>query len=140
VISRFHSRDPSVKENVVADTSSFVAMNPTHCAWSDFVIHYPHPLVVLRGDRVQVGKRDSTWAEWLWVTESSGSSAWMHESLLRIAGGEGEVLEDFSAAEISVLKDERVESLRVLGGWHWCRKVNGDLGWIPDYNLRLIQE
>jgi hypothetical protein len=79
-------------------------MNPTHRAYSDFVIHYPRPLEVKRGDRVKVGRRDSSWSEWLWVSDDCGNSAWMHESLLQIDQTEAEVLEDFSAAEISVVK------------------------------------
>jgi hypothetical protein len=114
-------------------------MNATHRAYSDFVIHYPRPLEVKRGDRVKVGRRDTSWSEWLWVSDDSGNSAWMHESLLQIDQEEAEVLEDFSAAEISVVKEELVESVRVLGGWHWCRKASGEQGWIPDYNLKPVE-
>jgi SH3-like domain-containing protein len=107
-------------------------------AFSDFDVHYPRPLEVSKGDRVLVGRRDSEWPQWLWVTDASGVSAWVHESVLEIAGEQAVLREDFSARELSVKKDEVLESMRLLGGWHWCRKASGEMGWIPEYNLEVL--
>jgi len=111
-----------------------------YIALSDFEIYYPHPLEVKRGDQVVVGKRDKTWNEWVWISISGEKvGAWMHESMLHFAGDEtAEVIEDYSAQEISVKKGDFVESLRELGGWHWSEKTDGTLGWIPDYVLEQV--
>ena len=59
----------------------------------------------------------------------------MHESMLETPNAvESKVTEDYSSMEISVKKNDVVESLRELGGWHWCEKNDG-CGWIPDYVL-----
>ena len=63
----------------------------------------------------------------------------MHESMLKAADQpETEVVEDYSAVEISVKKGDVVVSLRPLGGWHWSKKMDGSVGWIPDYVLEQI--
>ena len=105
-------------------------------ALSDFEVNYPRPLNVSKGETLALGKRDTVWDGWIWVTNGEGTSAWMHESLLDPRDVHSAVASrDFSAAEISVKKGETVESLEMLGGWHWCRKPTGECGWIPDYTL-----
>lgn len=108
-------------------------------ACSDLEIESQRPLQLAAGDAVQVGKRDTTWPGWRWVTAADGESAWMHESMLELSSETAAVAtEAYLARELSVRKGEVVESLRELGGWHWCRKVDGSDGWIPAYNLRPV--
>lgn len=109
-------------------------------ATSDFEIHYPHPLEVKVGDTVAIGRRDTSWNEWVWVTlQQEKLGAWMHESMLQCPNEpHSQVTEDYSAREISVKKNDIVDSLRELGGWHWCRKTDGVVGWIPDYVLEPV--
>jgi hypothetical protein len=109
-------------------------------ALSDFEVNYPHPLEVALGDKVKLGRRDLTWAEWIWVTrEGEKVGSWMHESMLTSTqGDEAEVREAYSAREISLRKGDQVRSLRELGGWHWCEKADGTLGWVPDYVLERV--
>jgi len=115
-------------------------MKTTHQALSDFEINYPHPLELKPGDVVTIGERDSTWTEWLWVSVSGkNGGAWMHESMLETpTEPKSKVLEAYSSREISVKKNDAVHSLRSLGGWHWCEKTDGTLGWIPDYVLEQV--
>ncbi len=108
-------------------------------ALSDFEIHYPHPLEVKKGEVVCIGRRDTTWKEWVWVSIAGMKvGAWMHESMLETPNAvESKVAEDYSSKEISVKKNDVVESLRELGGWHWCQSRDA-CGWIPDYVLEPV--
>ena len=74
--------------------------------------------------------------EWVWTTNKDGLSGWVHESQLSIKGKTAHATEDSNAQEISLRKGDVVDSLRELGGWHWCRKADGQEGWTPGYNLR----
>lgn len=95
------------------------------------------PFHLAPGHRVVCGPRDTAWPGWIWVTLENGQSGWVPEEVLsRGAGQEAVVSETFEAREISVTKGERVESLRGLHGWHWCRKADGAEGWLPGYLLR----
>jgi len=105
-------------------------------ALADFAVNYPHPLRLTKGEEVSVAQRDRMWPEWVWTTNKDGLSGWVHESQLTIKGKPAHATEDSNAQEISLRKGDVVESLRELGGWHWCRKGDGQEGWTPGYNLR----
>jgi SH3-like domain-containing protein len=113
-------------------------MKKQFIATSDFEIHYPHPLIVRKGDQVKIGRKDSTWPEWWWVTNAEGISGWIHQSFLKMDAEIAIVTSDYTAAELSLKKGDLLESDRELGGWHWCRKNDGAEGWVPEYPLRLL--
>ena len=93
------------------------------------------------GDAVSLGRRDTTWPGWCWVTDEAGESAWMHESMFESTAKDRAIAkEPYRAQELSVRKGDILKSLRELGGWHWCRKVDGTEGWTPAYNLRPVDE
>jgi hypothetical protein len=51
--------------------------------------------------------------------------------------GTAEVIRPFYARDLSVVREEAVESLREVKGWHWCRNAQGEEGWLPAYLLRV---
>jgi len=109
-------------------------------ATADFEIDYRRPLRLSKGDPVTVGKADTTWPGWRWVTGFDGESAWMHESMLEMETADrARAREDYSANELSVRRGERVDALREVEGWRWCRKADGEEGWIPSYTLRACE-
>ena len=108
-------------------------------ALADFAVNYPHPLRLAKGEQVKVAQRDRMWPEWIWTTNANGLSGWVHESQLTIEGNVAHAAEASNAQEISLRKGDIIESLRELGGWHWCRKADGQEGWTPGYNLRALE-
>jgi hypothetical protein len=104
-----------------------------------------NPLELRAGDRVRVGRPDAGWPGWIWVTAADGRGSHVPEDLLEpvpdadgddFQAGMARVRRDFHARDLSVRKDETVESLREVRGWHWCRTASGEEGWLPAYLLR----
>jgi len=108
-------------------------------AASDYRVTDRNPLELHAGDRVRVGRPDAGWPGWIWVTASDGRGSHVPEDLLDAEdpeSGMARVRRDFHARDLSVRKDEAVESLREVRGWHWCRNLSGEEGWLPAYLLR----
>ena len=111
-------------------------MPAAHTANADYEVIDRSPLLLETGERVRVGKRDADWPGWVWVTAISGRGSYVPEDHLDLADdGTARVLHRFHARDLSVVKGERVESLREVKGWHWCRNEDGEEGWLPAYLL-----
>jgi len=98
------------------------------------------PIIVKKGEKIKVGKRsDGTenWAGWICCYSlNRNSEGWTPEQIIQIEGEYGTVLEDYSAKELDVKKDEIVEGNKELNGWVWCSKLNDmEEGWLPKEKL-----
>ena len=111
------------------------------------------------GDRMIVGRRDTTWPEYVWCTAPDGREGWVPESLLRSAeapgpaaafGADGAApqpdagrvalaLRDYDARELTVAAGVRLEAFEEAGGWLWCRTKEGEYGWVPMENVRQAE-
>ncbi len=106
-------------------------------ATSDYQVTDRNPLVLAAGDAVRVGRPDPGWPGWVWVSGIDGRGSHVPEEILAAReDGTAEVLRSFQARDLSVVRDEAVESLREVKGWHWCRNERGEEGWLPAYLLR----
>lgn len=104
---------------------------------ADYQVIDRAPLVLAVGDRVRVGRNDSDWPGWIWVTAIDGRGSYVPEEILALHGdGTAAVKLPFHARDLSVVKDEPVVSVREVKGWHWCRNEDGEEGWLPAYLLR----
>lgn len=97
------------------------------------------PLYLQPGDRVNVGDADRTWPGWVWASRDGGRDGYVPAEILKELGaGVCEVLEAFDPTVLTVRRGDRLESLRQIDGWHWCRSTVGQEGWVAGYLLRPI--
>lgn len=112
-----------------ADGTTLVVLEPHDAS-------QPVSLSMRAGDAVRVGRRDDTWAEWLWCTAADGRESWVPEAFLELrpGGTEAVACRDYDATELTVRPGELVEVLEEVSGWLLCRR-GGDQGWIPAERL-----
>lgn len=107
---------------------------------------YENPIVLTKGEKLIVDRSikdsDPEWANWVWCIADSGMDGWVPTQILKIhkaISSEQDIaiaLEDYSAYELPVDKDDIVVGSRILNGWLWCRKANSELeGWVPLRNI-----
>ena len=92
---------------------------------------FPNPIRLKKGEVVQVEKRETEFAGWLWTTTSEGNSGWTPEPILAIDGTNAVVKEDYNARELDTQVDEELTVYRELNEWYWVSNVDGEYGWVP---------
>lgn len=107
-----------------------------YTANTDFTVLDRSPLSISAGDTVSVGPRDKSWEGWIWVSTADGRGSYVPEDILKIEGATATVQTAFSARDLSVKRGESVTALREVKGWLWCRKQDGEEGWLPEFVLR----
>ena len=104
---------------------------------SDYEEKDRDPIRLQVGDEVCLGDADRAWPGWVWVTHAAGSSGYVPIEMLKPLGdGRSQVLEAFDPKVLTVRRGDRLESLRQIHGWHWCRNAAGAEGWVAGYLLR----
>lgn len=93
---------------------------------------YPDPLILARGEEVNVEPRECEWPGWLWATDREGKSGWIPEAYADVTDATAELLRDYDATELAVEPGETVEVLERESSWSRCRKPDGTEGWLPD--------
>lgn len=111
-----------------------------YTANTNFTVLDRSPLSISAGDTVSVGPRDKSWEGWIWVSTADGRGSYVPEDILEIDGTSANVKAAFSARDLSVKKGEAVTALREVKGWLWCRKSDGEEGWLPEFVLREIAD
>jgi hypothetical protein len=110
-----------------------------YLAHSDYEDKDSHPLCLKTGDRVRVGRPDQTWPGWIWAIDRHGHDGYVPEEILAPAEeGLRRVTADFDPTVLTVRRGDRLESLRRIHGWHWCRHEAGREGWVAGYILRPV--
>lgn len=93
---------------------------------------YPNPISFERGDALVVGRRDSEYSGWIWVTTSSGNQGWAPEQLVATtAPNQGFAKEAYCARELNTVEGEWLTLHRELNEWIWVENEQGARGWIP---------
>lgn len=109
----------------------------TYTASSDYEEKDRDPLRLEVGDRVEVGAADRTWPGWVWAKNPAGKGGYVPQEILKEAGeGWCELIEPFDPAVLTIKRGDRLDSLRQIHGWHWCRNAQGVEGWVAGYLLR----
>ena len=98
------------------------------------------PIIIKKGEKIKVGERSDgseNWDGWIYCYSLNGiGEGWTPQQIIQINGEYGTVLEDYSAKELEVKKDEIVEGNKELNGWVWCSKLNGaEEDWLPREKL-----
>jgi hypothetical protein len=95
------------------------------------------PIRLEFGSEVQVGALDRAWPGWVWAVDGQGNDGYVPEEILKPLGeGKFSALEAFDPTVLTIRRGDRLESLRQIHGWHWCRNESGDEGWVAGYLLR----
>lgn len=98
---------------------------------------YEHPINLSKGEKVKVGERapEENWKDWIWAENDKKEGGWVPIQIIDFSEDKnyGIVLEDYSAKELNIDKDELIIKIKTLNGWSWVRKIsNHDEGWIPN--------
>lgn len=109
----------------------------TFIANSDYEEKDSHPIRLERGSEVTVGPVDQAWPGWVWASDADGNDGYVPEEILKDNGdGRYSATEAFDPAVLTIQRGDRIESLRQIHGWHWCRNEGGFEGWVAGYLLR----
>lgn len=104
---------------------------PSYRAVKAWPIHYPDPIRGVAGDRLALGRRDDEYPVWIWATNAADRAGWVPESWLRVEGGSGILLRDYTAAELPLEPGDMVSGELVESRWLWATDTNGRTGWAP---------
>jgi uncharacterized protein YgiM (DUF1202 family) len=100
-------------------------------ASSGYQSAYPDPLKLKAGDEVKVEEKKSEWPGWLWCTDRNGNAGWIPGDYIERDGDTGTLRVDYDATELTVEAGDELEVIRERNGWAWCRKSDGEHGWLP---------
>ena len=104
--------------------STFRAVKPWQVVYAD-------PIRGAAGDRLALGRRDDEYPGWIWATAADGRAGWVPESWLHVAGDEGVLMRDYTAAELPLEPGDLVSGELTLSGWLWATDLDGRQGWAP---------
>lgn len=102
---------------------------------------YENPISVAAGAAVipDFDKRTDI-AGWVWCTAEDGRSGWTPHNWLLQSGNTWRIDRNFNAIELSVIRDEMLDTVFEESEFFWARKANGESGWIPCENVSVIGE
>ena len=105
------------------------------------VSDYSNPIVFSAGDAVTIGRRDDEFPGWIRVQTADRNEGWAPESYLTFTGGRSATADcDYCARELDTSLGEALEMLLELNGWIWCRRLQGEEGWVPAKSVRASLE
>jgi hypothetical protein len=111
----------------------------TFTANSDYEEKDSDPIHLQPGDEIRAGAADRTWPGWVWATDGKGNDGYVPEEILTPLGdGRFSATEAFDPTVLKIRRGDRLESLRQIHGWHWCRNEAGGEGWVAGYLLRPV--
>ena len=90
------------------------------------------PIRVTPGDQVSVGRRDTQWPAFVFVTTPVGEG-WVPARYLSVDHGSATVDVAYDTTELGVAVGDVVEIIErdVTSGWWWCRSAADEVGWVP---------
>ncbi|MHA1958791.1 MAG: SH3 domain-containing protein [Candidatus Thorarchaeota archaeon] len=101
----------------------------------------PISLVARKEDVLKGEEKETEWEGWLWCVNEAGIHGWVPKAYLKplTKPGNFQLLQDYSARELSVEPGLEVIVLLEESEWVWVRNPIGDEGWIPKRNLSDIE-
>jgi hypothetical protein len=102
---------------------------------SEYRSAYPEPFVVLPGEELTAGEKDSEWPGWVWCTNRDGESRWVPEAYVQRQGQICIALRAYDATELTVRAGEDLIAGEEASGWIWCTNREGQSGWVPAEHL-----
>ncbi|MFX0056744.1 MAG: SH3 domain-containing protein [Candidatus Hodarchaeota archaeon] len=104
----------------------------------DYKSPFPNPLILKRGEKLQIEDKESEWHGWIWSITKSGQSGWIPDNYLKISGNTAVLLKDYNATELTASVGEIYLIEDEESGWVWVTSENGKYGWIPLENVEIL--
>lgn len=100
---------------------------------------YPDPIQVSAGDILELSGREDLWDgyRWLWAKNTQGKEGWIPDAIVSKTTP-ASATETYSALEISSQKGQTLIGHRTLHGWVLCSDQAGQIGWVPERNLKIV--
>ena len=99
---------------------------------SDHTSSFPNPITFSPGDPLRLGKRDSEYPGWIWVTTPCGGQGWAPDAYIEAASAtQGVATESYTAKELNTVAGESLIRHKELNEWLWVENDYGECGWIP---------
>ena len=87
---------------------------------------YPDPIEFSKGDLLVVGKRDTEYPGWIWVTTSNKNEGWAPETLInKTSTNSGNALAEYTARELDTETGDLLGCTKELHGWVWVENDRG---------------
>lgn len=114
----------------------------TFTANADYEEKDSDPIKLEPGDEISVGLADRAWPGWVWASDRNGNDGYVPEEILEPLGeGRYAAMDAFDPTVLTLRRGDRIESLKQIHGWHWCRNERGEEGWAAGYLLKpAVQE
>ena len=111
----------------------------TFTANADYEDKDSNPIHLTAGDEVTVGVADRAWPGWVWAEDNNGNDGYVPEDILEPLGeGRYAAMEDYDPTVLTIKRGDKIESLKQIHGWHWCRNERGEEGWVGGYLLKPV--
>lgn len=110
---------------------------------ADYEAPYADPIAVRAGDVVHPDAertRETDFMGWTWCRGPDGREGWVPDAWMVRDSGGWTMQRDFAARELSVRAGERVTIEFSESGFVHARTVQGEVGWLPDAVLALVDE
>ena len=100
---------------------------------------YPDPIQVVEGEPIELDGRTDVWDghTWLWAKSRNGKEGWIPDCIVSETNPVT-ATEDYTAMELTCHKGETLWGEKVQHGWVFCSIRNGQRGWVPERNIRII--
>lgn len=97
------------------------------------IIPVRSPIQVTPGQKVRVGRRDTTWPAFAFVTTDDGSG-WVPARHIDVSSEPAVVLAPYDTTELAAAVGELLMVLVIddPSGWTWVRNALGHEGWVPN--------
>ena len=103
----------------------------------DYRSPYTEPLLIRKGEILQIGNKESEWPGWVWCMIQDGKERWVPRKYIDIQGNSGIMLEDYEATELAVSIGEKLKIEKEESGWVWVTNMEGKKGWVPLENVKI---
>lgn len=98
----------------------------------EHISNYPNPVQFGRGDRLTLGRHDTEYEGWVWVTTLDGNEGWAPEEFLDVVSDNAAVANrEYCAWELTTKLGQYLFILSEVNGWYWAETESGDKGWVP---------
>lgn len=94
---------------------------------------FPNPISFEPGQRVQLGRRDTEYGGWIFVTTADGNEGWAPEQYIASTDNPsvGIARCRYNAFELDTQLHEQLDVISELNKWYLVRNRAGQEGWIP---------
>ena len=107
----------------------------------NYISEFPIPVQFHKDEKVTVIKRDTAWVGWMYCKNEVSIERWIPLAYLISDKDSPEIYRltiDYNPVELSVKVGDRVKIEKKESGWAWIENFEGEFGWVPLENLKMI--